>query len=231
MGNNKPQCLGFIMDGNRRWAKEQGLETFEGHNKGGDVLLDCIKFLRAEEIEHGVFYTFSTENWNRSEKEVVYLMDLFRLWLQRMEDELLDASDDEKVKIRIIGRREDFADDIQEKMGILEEKSSAFDTTTTIWIALSYGGRAEIIEAVNIAIKKREKIDEEEFEKLLWTADMPDPDMIVRTGGEQRLSNFLTWRSVYSELHFIEKHWPALSKSDFEVILTEYEKRERRRGK
>jgi undecaprenyl diphosphate synthase len=226
-----PTCLGFIMDGNRRFAKEQGLETFEGHKQGGDVLLSCVHWLRDTGISHGVFYAFSTENWNRSEVEVSYLMDLFRTWLKNIETELVTAADDKKVRVRIIGRRTDFAEDIQIQMNELEAASQEFEVKTTIWIALSYGGRAEIIEAVNKAIKNGEDVTEKDFESLLWTANMPDPDMIIRTSGEQRLSNFLTWRSVYSELYFMEKHWPALSQSDFEAILIEYEKRERRRGK
>ncbi len=219
------------MDGNRGWPDEQDVKTFEGHKKGGEVLLDCIHWLRDSGIKHGVFYAFSTENWTRSETEVNYLMDLFREWLVSIETEFFNVADDKKVKVRIIGRRADFAEDIQIQMKELEEKSSSFETETTIWMALSYGGRAEIMEAVNQAIKNGEEMSEDDFESLLWTADMPDPDMIIRTSGEQRLSNFLTWRSVYSELYFIAKHWPALSQSDFIDILNEYEKREHRRGK
>ena len=237
MEEQKPQCLGFIMDGNRRWAKDQGLPTYEGHKQGGEVLQDCITWLRDEQIPHAVFYAFSTENWKRSEEEVGYLMDLFRDWLQKIDKQLNDQNDkeaqtEEKVKVRIVGRREDFAPDIVEQMNALEARSQDYpDARTTIWLALSYGGRAEIVEAVNHAIKNGESVDEASFEKLLWTADMPDPDMIIRTSGEQRLSNFMTWRSVYSELYFTDKHWPALTKDDFRDILEEYTRRNRRNGK
>jgi len=227
------QCLGFIMDGNRRWAKDQGLQTYEGHKKGGEVFADSIGWVREASIPHAVYYAFSTENWNRSEAEVSYLMDLFREWLSKIDERVEEnRKSDKKINVRIVGQRADFDTDLQEQMNALEEKNAEFPhPTSTIWVALSYGGRAEIVNAVNTAIKNGEEVSEADFEKLLWTADMPDPDMIVRTSGEHRLSNFMTWRSVYSELHFIEKHWPALTQTDFNDILLEYENRERRRGK
>lgn len=213
------------MDGNRRWAKEQGLPTLEGHQKGLDVFLDVVRFVRDERIAHAVFYAFSTENWKRTQEEVGYLMTLFSSLLVRMSEELTEQG----VRVRIVGRREDFSPELQAQMSELEEKSAGY-TGTTIWIALSYGGRPEIVEAVNEAVKTGIKVDEAAFEKLLWTAEMPDPDMIVRTSGEQRLSNFLTWKSVYSELYFIAKHWPALTKADLQDILLQYAKRQRRQG-
>jgi undecaprenyl diphosphate synthase len=223
-------CLGFIMDGNRRWADAQGLQTYEGHSRGGEVLAESIRWVRDQGIPHAVYYAFSTENWQRNEQEVSYLMDLFREWLQNFEEKLL-AGDEEPVRIKIVGRKSDFSDSLQEQMNRVEQAcSQKKDARTTIWIALSYGGRAEITEAVNEAIKLGQPVTEESFERLLWTAAMPDPDIIVRTSGEQRLSNFVTWKSVYSELYFIDKHWPALTKDDFDDILVEYEKRERRRG-
>lgn len=220
-----PHCLGFIMDGNRRWATEQHLPTLEGHQKGLEVFLDIIKYIEEAGIPHAVFYAFSTENWKRSEEEVSYLMALFKHLLERISKELAEQN----VRLRIVGRRNDFSAELQTLMTELEEKSQDRNGTT-IWIALSYGGRAEIIDAVNTAIKNGQSVTEASFEKLLWTAEMPDPDMIIRTSGEARLSNFLTWRSVYSELYFIDKHWPALTKADFEDILLQYAKRERRLG-
>ena len=129
----------------------------------------------------------------------------------------------------MIGRRGDLPQSLHKLIVEVEEKSAEYNDTT-IWVALSYGGRSEIVEAVNHAIEKGELVTEENFEAVLWTAEMPDPDMIVRTSGEQRLSNFVTWKSVYSELYFIDKHWPALTKADFDDILHEYEQRERRKG-
>ena len=220
------------MDGNRRWAKAQGLSSLEGHKKGGDVFAESMQWVRDADIPHAVYYAFSTENWHRGEKEVSYLMDLFRTWMDKLEEKIEENHQAaKKINIRVIGRMQDFAADIQERVQGLEARNAEFpNPATTIWVALSYGGRAEILAAVNDAIKNGEAVNEESFEKLLWTADMPDPDMIVRTSGERRLSNFVTWRSVYSELHFIEKHWPALTEVDFKDILLEYENRERRRG-
>lgn len=220
-----PTCLGFIMDGNRRWAKEQNVPTLEGHRRGLEVFLDVVRWTRDAHISHAVFYAFSTENWKRTESEVAYLMTLFSELLTKMTEQL----NEEGVRVRIVGRREDFSSELQIHMSQLEEKSSPY-TGTTIWIALSYGGRAEIVSAVNAAIEKRSIVTEETFEQLLWTAHMPDPDMIIRTSGEERLSNFLTWKSAYSEFYFIGKHWPALTKNDFDDILAEYAKRERRHG-
>lgn len=212
------------MDGNRRWATVQGLSTLEGHQKGVEVMQDSIEWVKNAGIPHAVYYAFSTENWKRSEEEVSYLMSLFGKEMERQ-------SQDKNIQIRIIGRRADFSANLQKQMNELEQNSEGYkDTKTTIWIALSYGGRAELVEAINKAIALKEPVSEESFEQLLWTAKMPDPDIIIRTGGEHRLSNFLTWKSVYSELHFIDKHWPALTKDDFEDILIEYDTRERRRG-
>lgn len=226
MQKEKINCLGFIMDGNRRWAKAQGLPTLEGHKRGHEVFSDFVRYIRDAGIPHAVFYAFSTENWRRSEEEVGYLMRL----LEEAMCKVLEGVDEEKVRVRVIGRRADLPTRLQELIADVEEKSSQYNATT-IWIALSYGGRAEIIEAVNQAVAVGKSVTEEVFGELLWTANMPDPDMIVRTSGEQRLSNFVTWKSVYSEFYFINKHWPALTKADFEDILEEYGKRERRKGK
>ena len=220
------------MDGNRRWAKAQGLSSLEGHKKGSEVFADSIQWVRDANIPHAVYYAFSTENWNRSESEINYLMDLFRAWMDKIEEKIGENHKAaKKINIKVIGRVKDFAEDIQTRIHDLEKKNAEFSNPdTTIWVALSYGGRAELIEAVNLAVKNGEDVTENSFEQLLWSKDIPDLDMIVRTSGEQRLSNFLTWRSVYSELHFIEKQWPALTEADFKDILLEYENRERRRG-
>lgn len=231
MESRVPQCIGFIMDGNRRFARAQGKETLEGHREGLEVFLDSVKFVRDRGIAHAVYYAFSTENWQREEKEVSYLMNLFQGTVSRLYD-TLQSDKGNAVHIRFIGRRSDFSTILQAEMNKLEEKNNEHkDAKTTIWLALSYGGRQEIIEAVNKAISAQQEVTEETFKEFLWSAELPDPDIIVRTSGEQRLSNFLPWGSVYSELYFIEKNWPALTEVDFEDILQEYAKRERRRGK
>lgn len=223
MSKTNITCLGFIMDGNRRWAKEHSLPTFEGHRKGAEVFRQSVEWVCEAEIPHAVYYAFSTENWRRTEDEVSYLMDLFR-------EIIAEIKKQTKVTVKIVGRREDFAEDIKAQFTEIESLHTEDGAKTTIWIALSYGGRAEILAAVNQAVAAGESVTEESFTELLWTADMPDPDMIVRTGGEYRLSNFMTWKSVYSELLFLETYWPALTQDDFNGILKEYEQRERRRG-
>ncbi len=233
METKLPRTIGFIMDGNRRFAKEAGLPTLEGHRRGGQVLFDSMEYFSRAGVEHLVYFAFSTENWNRESSEVEYLMQLFGDYLKEIKQKISSRTADEPaIRIRFIGQRDDFSGELQAAMDDLEISSDAYgDATTTVWIALSYGGRTEIIEAVNVAIGGGKAVDEKAFEKLLWTAALPDPDIIVRTSGEMRLSNFLTWRSVYSELYFIKKHWPALTEADFKDILEEYATRERRHGR
>ncbi|MEZ4103808.1 MAG: polyprenyl diphosphate synthase [Candidatus Paceibacterota bacterium] len=219
------RCVGFIMDGNRRFAKEREQSTLAGHLAGKEKFLDVVDWLVEEEIPHGVFYAFSTENWQRDKTEVGYLMDLFRQMLRKIKED----SEKRKVNVRIIGRRVDLPDDIQRMIGELEVTEMKYKTT--VWLAISYGGRAEIMMAVNKAIEQGKKIKEEEFLKLLWTVGMPDPDIIIRTSGEHRLSNFLPWQSVYSEFFFIDTNWPAFTKTEFVGILEQYGKRKRRIGR
>ena len=220
-----PTCLGIIMDGNRRFAREQGLEAAAGHLAGKDKLMEVIRWTADADISHLVVYAFSTENWRRSEEEVKALLALFSLVIAEFE-----ARKEKDFAVRFIGRRNDFSLELQADMARLETIPPD-EHKITVWIALSYGGRAEIVEATNRAIELGEKIDEESFAKLLWTEGMPDPDLIVRTGGEERLSNFLPWQSVYSELIFTPTYWPAFTKEEFTSILETYAARERRRGK
>lgn len=224
------QCVGFIMDGNRRWATEQGKKTLEGHKKGAETFTEIARAIRDAEIPHAVFFAFSTENWNRSEEEVSYLMDLFEEFLDEADKKLSDDKE-KKVHIRVVGRKEDFNEKLQKRIAELEEKDKEIEADTTIWVALSYGGRAEIVDAVNKAVAAGEPVTEESFNQHLWTAEMPDPDIIVRTSGEQRTSNFMTWKSVYSEYFFTPTYWPAFTKEELETILSDYNERHRRNGK
>lgn len=221
-----PNCLGFIMDGNRRFAREQGLETIAGHVAGKDKLIEVMRWSKEAGVRHLVVYAFSTENWQRSEAEVAGLLGLFSQGIKELETE-----SERDFAVRFIGRRKDFSSELQAEMQHLENDTVLGDDKLTLWIALSYGGRAEIVEAVNLAVRGGEVVTEESFAKLLWSADMPDPDLIVRTGGEVRLSNFLPWQSVYSELHFTPTYWPAFTKEEFNSILETYAARERRKGK
>lgn len=220
------QCVGFIMDGNRRFANERGETELQGHTAGKDKFLEVVDWIKELKIPHVAFYAFSTENWRRDKTEVDHLMFLFQELLNQLKKEATNR----QVNIRIIGRQKDLPANIQATIKELEKKPSG-DFVTTVWIALSYGGRAEIISAANSAIALGKEISEVEFEKMLWTAGMPDPDIIIRTSGEKRLSNFLPWQSVYSELFFTNTYWPAFTKYEFMSILEEYESRERRIGR
>jgi len=196
--NHMPQCVGFIMDGNRRWAKERGCDSLFGHKAGEDKFYEVAQWVKDAEIAHAVFYAFSTENWFREKFEVAYLETLFLAFTIRILDEIHER----QVRIRVIGELDNFQTELREKIAELERVSAQYEQTT-IWIALSYGGRAEIVSAVNKAVVAGVTVTEASFPELLFTADMPDPDLIIRTGGEKRLSNFLPWQSVYSELFLV----------------------------
>lgn len=222
------------MDGNRRWAKEQNLGTVQGHKKGGEVFLDVVRWVRNEKIPHAVFYAFSTENWNRPAAEVEYLMELAlehaKKLKKRLAEDVETGSAEVGVRFRFIGNLSRFSKQFQTLVKEIEEESVE-NIGTTIWVALSYGGRAEIVSAANDAIKKGEEVDEGSFKKLMWSSEMPDPDLIVRTGGQQRLSNFLTWQSAYSEYVFLKKYWPEITTEDLETLVKEFGDRNRTFGK
>lgn len=219
------ECVGIILDGNRRWAKAKGLPTLEGHRKGADTLKNAVRFVRERGIKHLAVYAFSTENWGRDPQEVSYLMDLFREYVKK---ELKKLGED-GVRVRFAGQRERFAGDIQEAICEVEKETEQ-NEAITLWICFSYGGRAEIVAAARSAAAVGE-VTEDSISKNLWTEGMPDPDIIIRTGGEKRLSGFLPWQSVYSELFFIDTLWPDFGREEFDAILAEFSSRERRRGK
>lgn len=214
------------MDGNRRWAEEHGLPVFEGHRRGYEKLKEVVSWAREAGIGTLIFYAFSTENWNRAQNEVEYLMRLFETALKEEFGQLQK----ENARIVCIGERERLPQNIQTLVRDLEEKTKN-NTAITVAVAISYGGRKEIVEAARKASAEGLGFTEETFAKHLWTNNLPDPDAIIRTGGEQRLSNFLPWQSVYSELFFVDSYWPDFSKEEFDAILKEFPERSRRRGK
>jgi len=227
MPEQKITCIGIIMDGNRRWARAHNKPVFEGHNEGYKRLQDTIKWAREEKIEHVVVYAFSTENWKRSEDEVGYLMKLFRSILENETQKMIT----ERIRVCFIGDRTRFSLDIQKGMERMEEATGE-NYDITLYMAMSYGGRAEIVHATNEFLKEGStQISEEDFSKKLWTGDMPDPDLVVRTGGVVRLSNFLLWQMAYSELFFIDAWWPDFTQDEFNRIIKEFYGRERRMGK
>lgn len=224
---NGPRAIGIIMDGNRRWAKERGLPTLEGHRQGLEKVRHATRWAFDAGIKEVTIYAFSTENWNRSKEEVAYLMELFEYAFKHHFTELVN----EGGRIRFIGQRERMSETVQTLMRDIEEASKDNDMGTLI-IALSYGGQAEILSAANALLAEgKEQITEAELRSRMWSAGLLDPDLIVRTGGEKRLSNFLTWQSAYSELFFIDTKWPDFSEEEFAAILTDFSSRERRHGK
>lgn len=227
MADQSIKCVGIIMDGNRRFARAHNLSVFEGHNEGYKKLKEMIGWARDIKIPHVVAYAFSTENWQRAEDEVGYLMKLLRSILENEAEKMIE----ERVRVRFIGDRARFAEDIQKGMERIEAATEkSFEIT--LHIAVSYGGRAEILAAVTEMTKEGvHEITEENFSKKLWTSPMPDPDLVIRTGGEKRLSNFLPWQTVYSELFFVDAWWPDFSQEEFLRIINEYHSRERRMGK
>lgn len=228
--NEIPLCVGLIMDGNRRWAKERGLPSAEGHRQGYQKLQEVLSWCREASVKHLVVYAFSTENWNRSEEEISFLLQFFRTMVTKE----IDNFKKEKVRVKFVGQKDRFPEDIQE--GIKKTEEETQDGAYSLYVCLSYGGRAEILSAIQKIVKEKTpeeggKITEDDVRNYLWTKDMPDPDLIIRAGGEKRLSNFLPWQSVYSELFFPETFFPAFTKAEFMSIIDEYKKRDRRKGK
>lgn len=231
-----PQHIGVIMDGNRRAAIEVlGAEPWQGHRKGADKVEELIEWCIELGIKHITIFAFSTENFKRSEKEK---KELFRIFV----DYFKKAARDEKihknrVRIKAIGRIELFPGDVREAVKEAEEATKGYDNLI-LNVALGYGGRDEIIQAVKKIAKeiKQNKLSEDEIDEAtikskLYTADSPDPELIIRTSGEERISNFLLWQSAYSELYFCEALWPLFRKIDFLRAIRTFQQRERRLGK
>ena len=231
MSEIKPiKSIGIIMDGNRRWAKEHNMPAVAGYKEGVEVIKRFAEEAPRLEREYGLkfvtLYTFSTENWNRDPKEVDYLIELMRREL----NDVVERFDKQDARVSIMGDKEAFPKDVQELFEKVEDKTKN-NSGLTVVFALSYGGRDEILRAVNKAVQEGTEVTEESFGKLLYTDGIPDPDIIIRTSGESRLSGFLPWQSVYSELFFVNEHWPAFTIDALEEIFKEYQERERRHGK
>ncbi len=217
------------MDGNRRWAKERNLPTFEGHQKGYDKMKSAPEWFFSRGVKVISFYAFSTENWQRQQIEVNYLMKLLE---QAVESSLMELAQKHGYKILISGRLEELPGDLPAKCLNIMAQTQA-NNQGIVNVCLNYGGRAEIVDAARKMIKNKvelEQVHEGMIKKYLYQADLPDPDMIVRTSGEERLSGFLLWQSDYAELFFMKKYWPDFEESDVEVILKEYSARKRNHG-
>jgi len=222
-----PQCIGIIMDGNRRWAKARSLPTFEGHRHGYQTMKQVTEWATDAGIGTVIFFAFSEENWQRAQDEVAFMMDLIREVFKNEKQYAMENN----IRLRYIGNVSKFAPDIQESMRDAEQETQG-NTGINLVLAVSYGGRQEIIRTVNKLIAQGKKeITVEDMNASLDTAGLPDPDMIIRTSGEQRTSGFLPWQGVYSELFFTKTLWPDFSQEEFKKILEEYSERERRMGK
>lgn len=222
-----PHSIGLILDGNRRWAKERGLPSLAGHTAGLEKVKEVVEWAEDARIQEVILYAFSSENWEREKTEVEHLMKLalhaFSVWAKEIGDR--------GTKVRFIGERSRLPAPVLQAMEKLEDRTQKA-TGTTLVFALSYGGRPEILAAINTLLGEgKRQVTEEDVSRALWTAGLSDPDLIIRTGGEKRLSNFLPWQGVYSELFFTDTKWPDFSQEEFTNIITEFSNRERRRGR
>ena len=229
----KLQHIAFIMDGNRRWAKARGLPIIAGHEKGAKTLTEVAKAAKDLGIKYITVYAFSTENWKREKSEVEGLMNLLRKYLKESFKEL----EENNARIMFIGERDMLASDIVADMEKIESRTAQNDGIT-LCVALSYGGRQEIVATTKKIAELAQNgglnikdIDEKKFSDMLYTKDLPDPDLLIRTSGEERISNFLLWQLSYSEFYFSDTLWPDFSKEELVKIIDEYKNRERRYGK
>ena len=230
---NKLEHLAIIMDGNRRWAKEKSMITTMGHKRGADVLVDIAKYCNEIGLKYLTVYAFSTENWKRTEEEVGYLMGLLGVYL----DKFLNELDMKNIKISFIGNIDVIDSSLSNRIRNLEAKTSN-NTGLNLIIAFNYGGRDEIVRACrNIAEEVKdgklnlEDIDENVFSNHLYTKGKKDPDLVVRTSGEMRTSNFLPWQITYSEFLPLDKYWPDFTRDDVDFCIEEFSKRKIRKGK
>lgn len=230
-----PRHVGIIMDGNGRWAKQRGLERSEGHKQGAKVFRKICDYANDIGIECITFYAFSTENWRRPPQEVAAIMDLFRDYLYDAQESEAD-NERRQMRINFIGDREGLPEDIVSLMDEAESKS--IDKNHIIVnIAINYGGRQEIAQAVRKLAQKAadgeinaSEITEENISDMLYTGGQPDPDLIIRPSGEYRLSNFLIWQSAYAEFWYSDILWPDFTESDFDKAMEDFAKRNRRFG-
>ena len=213
--------VAIITDGNGRWAAQRGLPVEEGHRAGADTVKARLRDASDLGIRELTVYSFSTENWSRPQPEVDALMAMFADRIDRETPELHE----EGVRMRFVGRREGVAGDLQRRMDWAEAKTAANDRIT-LFVAFNYGGRAEIVDAA----ARFQGGDEDDFAKLLYAPEMNEPEILIRTSGEHRLSNYLLWQSAYSEFVFTDVLWPDFSREDLEAALAEYQARGRRFG-
>ena len=220
-----PKHIAFIMDGNRRWAKKRNLPLIDGHKKGAKVIEKILEKALEINIKYLTFYSFSTENWKRSATEVRELQSLLSKYLESEAERFIS----EKIRFQTIGNLKKFGNDIRDKILRLEQKTKGFNRLF-FTLALNYGARDEILNAVNSILKKKKSINEKNFTYFLITKNLPDPDFIIRTSGEMRISNFLLWQIAYTELYFTKTLWPDFNGMKFNNALKNYISRKRTYG-
>ena len=215
------EYVAIITDGNGRWAQQRGLPVIEGHRAGADAVKERLRDAVELGVKELTVYSFSTENWTRPREEVDGLMAMFAERIDRETPEL----DEEGVRMRFIGRRQGISEELTGRMDWAESQTASNDRIT-LFVAFNYGGRAEILDAA----AAYEGGGEEEFQSHLYAPEMHDPDLLIRTSGEQRISNYLLWQCAYSEFVFRDEFWPDFGREAFEACLAEYEERQRRFG-
>lgn len=217
----RARSVAIIMDGNARWAQQQGLAVLDGHREGAQALKRTVKDAVRNELDELTVYAFSTENWSRPQDEVAGLMKMFAELIRSETPELKDQG----VRMRFVGRRQGLSAELRDMMDWATEETAGQDRLK-LFVAFNYGGRAEILDAA----RRFDGESEEEFAQLLYAPEMSDPDLVIRTSGEHRLSNFLIWQTAYSELHFTDVLWPDFKEADLIAALSEFETRGRRFG-
>lgn len=231
--NSVPKHIGIIMDGNRRFSKRLMMKPWKGHEWGAQKVEKLFEWAKELSIRELTLYAFSVENFNRPKKEFLYLMDIFRKEFEKLKDD--KRIHENKIRINVIGRVWMFPKDVQQKIKEIMDMTKDYDNYI-VNFAMAYGGRAEVIDAtrkISEKVKKGElsveDINEEAFGSALYMDD--EPDIIIRTGGEKRLSNFLMWQGNYAELFFLDKMWPEFEKEDLVAVIDEYNQRQRRFGR
>ena len=229
MTSDLPQHVAIIMDGNGRWAKKRGLPRLEGHRAGTENIRRVAEIFTEYKIKYLTLFAFSTENWNRPSGEV---KGLIKILSDRLDPEIKRLNE-KNIRVRHLGRLDALSPELQQKIKAAIELTSK-NTGGTLSMAFDYGGRAEIVDAARRLLSARisvEDMNEDYFKKYLYAPDIPDPDLIIRTGGETRLSNFLLWQAAYSELYFTDVLWPDFDRSEIDKALATYMSRHRRFGK
>lgn len=228
-----PVHIAIIMDGNGRWANERGLKRIEGHRKGGEVVDHITTYAREIGIKYLTLYAFSTENWQRDPEEVSFLMNLLADFLRDKREKIMKND----IRLNAIGNISELPDFVRDRLlSVMHESSN--NSSMVLTLALSYGSRSEIVNAVKSIAQdyaqnklKIDDITEQRFSEYLFTSNMPDPDILLRTGGEKRVSNFLLYQISYTELIFVEKKWPDFTPSDLTEAIIEFQNRQRRFGR